>query len=263
MKGAEKEVESLERKAREAAGLPADVEDGSALPPITLLSYRDMQRTLRKKQRKEKEEKKKELERKVEETEAEMKQIQDHLKALSRDGPDEYKENRLRNGIFARKQPGEEESNHAPVEEPQHHVDESKGAIGPEGDFVEFPEYDGSEEPKQAKKAFTHFCIGHRKEVKATLDPENRRDKAMVNDILRERWLELPDEEKRTWRAWAAWDLKRFTRDQSIFEKAQQESASPGHAASSDIHIPKKRQVSAGGDGDAALAHVPKKKKRQ
>jgi hypothetical protein len=64
-------------------------------------------------------------------------------------------------------------------------VDESKGAIGPEGDFVEFPEYDGAEPPKEAKKAFTQFCINTRKEVKTSLDPEERRNKVSYKSLFR------------------------------------------------------------------------------
>jgi hypothetical protein len=184
MRWAEKEVEHLERKAREAAGLPVDAENGSELPPIKLSSYRDMQRRLRKTKRTKTEEEKHQLEQKVEEIEAEMKQIQEHLKDLSRDVSDEHKENRSRNGIFARKRPQAEENEHAVAEETQPDVDESKGAIGPEGHFVEFPEYDGSEEPKQAKKAFTHFCIGNRKEIKGSLDAENRKDKVSISIVV-------------------------------------------------------------------------------
>ena len=51
------------------------------------------------------------------------------------------------------------------------------GAIGPDGEFVEFPKYDGSEEPTKAKKAFTMFCIGTRKQVKSSLSKAMRKDK--------------------------------------------------------------------------------------
>lgn len=51
------------------------------------------------------------------------------------------------------------------------------GAIGPDGEFVAFPEYDGSEPPKDKKKAFTHFCNGTRRQVKKSLDPAARKDK--------------------------------------------------------------------------------------
>jgi len=60
-----------------------------------------------------------------------------------------------------------------------------KGAIGPDGDFFEFPHYDSSEEPRECKKAFTLFCNGSRKEVKKSLDPESRRDKVSFICVYR------------------------------------------------------------------------------
>jgi hypothetical protein len=51
------------------------------------------------------------------------------------------------------------------------------GALGPEGDFVPFPNYDGIEEPREARKAFTLFCSGSRREVKDSLDAQARTDK--------------------------------------------------------------------------------------
>ena len=51
------------------------------------------------------------------------------------------------------------------------------GAMGPDGEFVPFPEYDGNEPPKDCKKAFTHFCNGTRREVKKSLDPVARKNK--------------------------------------------------------------------------------------
>jgi SWI/SNF-related matrix-associated actin-dependent regulator of chromatin subfamily A member 5 len=57
------------------------------------------------------------------------------------------------------------------------HSNHDNGAPGPDGDFVEFPEYDGNEPPKEARKAFTHFCNGTRKQVKHSLPPEERRNK--------------------------------------------------------------------------------------
>lgn len=82
----------------------------------------------------------------------------------------------------------------------------------------------------------------------------------MVNEILKEKWLALPDEEKQAWRVWAVWDHKRFARDQAIFEKAQK-NADETAAAAQEIHVPKKRSSSTV-EGGGALAHVPKKKKR-
>lgn len=61
-------------------------------------------------------------------------------------------------------------------------VDENtKGAVGPDGDIVDFPHYDGSEEPRECKKAFTLFCTGNRKEVKKSLDPSDRKDRVSSN----------------------------------------------------------------------------------
>ena len=58
---------------------------------------------------------------------------------------------------------------------------ESKGAIGPDGEFVEFPPYDGSEPPRECKKAFTLFCTGTRKEVKKSLDSASRKDRVSAS----------------------------------------------------------------------------------
>ena len=49
-------------------------------------------------------------------------------------------------------------------------------------ELVPFPEYDGSEPPKERKKAFTLFCNATRKEVKSSLDAIQRKDK--VNRYL-------------------------------------------------------------------------------
>ena len=56
-------------------------------------------------------------------------------------------------------------------------ANDEPGARGPDGEFIPFPEYDGSEPPKECKKAFTHFCNGTRKEVKKSLDPSMRKNK--------------------------------------------------------------------------------------
>ncbi|KAI2496647.1 actin-dependent regulator of chromatin subfamily A [Fragilaria crotonensis] len=66
------------------------------------------------------------------------------------------------------------------------------GAPGPGGEFLEFPEYDGEEEPMPIKKAFTLFCGSVRKQVKGSLPPEKRKNKELVHRILRERWGAFP-----------------------------------------------------------------------
>jgi seryl-tRNA synthetase len=181
MRAAEKEVEQLEKKAREEASLSVDVVDGKELPPIELKPFKEMQRQRRLAKKKETETEKGQLEGKVDELESQMKEIQDRLKELSKDIPDEYRES------VSRKRP-QQEANEVEEEEPEPEIDESKGAIGPDGDFVEFPEYDGTEPPKEHKKAFTHFCIKTRKEVKASLDPSERGNKVSYFGLM---WLDL------------------------------------------------------------------------
>lgn len=58
------------------------------------------------------------------------------------------------------------------------------GAAGPGGKFVEFPEYGGEEEPYENKKAFTLFCKRTRKEVKNSLDPQERKNNKVRNVLL-------------------------------------------------------------------------------
>ena len=59
----------------------------------------------------------------------------------------------------------------------EHHLNPNDGALGPEDEFVPFPHYDGIEEPREARKAFTLFCSGTRKDVKKTMDSEAQKDK--------------------------------------------------------------------------------------
>ena len=178
MRAAEKEVEQLERKAREEAGLPVEADKGKELPPIKLLSFKEMQKKQRLEKKKQFENEKQQLGQKVEEIELQMKEIQDRLKELSKDIADEFKENRLRNGAISRKRARNlDEANEGGDAAPEPTLDDERGAIGPEGDYVEFPEYDGTEPPKESKKAFTHFCINTRREVKASLDHEDRKNK--------------------------------------------------------------------------------------
>ena len=132
MRAALKEVEQMEKKVREDAGLPVEAEEGAELPPVVLPKFKDMQKRLRQEKIEKREKEKKVLEKKVEDLEAQMTEIQDRLKALSKD-PEASKENR-RTSINAPPPatvPPEEE----PVE-----FDESKAALGPDGEVVEFPE---------------------------------------------------------------------------------------------------------------------------
>jgi predicted metal-dependent phosphoesterase TrpH len=201
MRLALKEVEQLERKAREDAGLPVEAEEGTEMPPVVLPKFKEMQKHMRLERMEKRAKEKEVLEKKVDDLEAQIKEIQDRLKTLS--NPEAYKENRrMLNNPAPNVVPMEEE-------EPQPVFDESKAAIGPSGEVLDFPEYDGSEQPRENKKTFAWFCNKNRKEVKAALNPEEGKNKEKVNAILKQRFIALSDEEKGTWRAWAAWDKKR------------------------------------------------------
>ena len=260
MRAAVKEVEDLEKKTREAAGLPTVPEEGKELVPIQLPSFKEMKRKERETKRREMDKERSQLEQNVEELEAKMKEIQDRLKELSRDIPEDQKENFARNGGSHSKKRPRSAGERTPPEEPPKE-ENPNDAIGPDGTTVEFPEYDGSEPPKEPKKAFTHFCINTRKEVKQSLNPMERKNKEKVHDILRERWLDLSDEEKETWRIWANWDKKRYARDLSIYESTRANGRGEDLISDNaqDLQVPKKRQSA----GEDAFAHIPKKKKNR
>lgn len=183
-RAAEKEVEFLERKAREDAGLPVEPEkEGDELPRVKLPKFR----ILRAQQRKEKQEKavleKKQLEENVNNIEQQIREIKARLAALnedssiarvSPDGQEAPSSGNKHRRASNHSQSKRSSKLHTPPER-------DDGAMGPEGEFVEFPEYDGSEEPFEWKKPFTHFCIRTRKEVKKSLDPEQRKDKVCHN----------------------------------------------------------------------------------
>jgi len=140
----------------------------------------------------------------------------------------------------------------------------ANGAIGPEGDFVEFPEYDGEEEPHENKKAFTLFCKATRREVKNSLSPSSRKNKDRVNGMLKDRWYALTDDEKQVWKGWEVWDAKRYEYQSGIYEgrkeKKSKSSNSPSKADGPSIpkkSIPKKARKDSLGDG----LSIPKKRK--
>lgn len=261
MRAALKEVEHLEKKAREDAGLPVDAEEGTELPPITLPRFKEMQKQMRSKLKEERDKEKQALDQKLSEIEAQMEEVQDRLKLLSRE-PEAYKENISRNGDSAksRQSSGSTSITSAvaavTAEEEQVEYDEMKGALGPDDEFVEFPEYNGSEPPKEAKKTFALFCNRNRKDVKASLEPEER-TKEKVNGILKERFLALSDDEKQHWRSWAAWDKKRYARDVIIYEKSKS-GLQHVEGAEEEAYVSKRRRQS---EGDSM--HVPKKKKKR
>jgi hypothetical protein len=192
MRAAEKEVEALERKAREDAGLPTEPEkEGEELPPIELPKFRVMEKQRRLKKKAQAEIDRKQLKEKVDEIEIQMRQVQDRLKALNEvgnsgsngtriplDASDEIvapeKENESRNAS------GDVATIAENVEIEEAVKERDDGAPGPGGDFVEFLAYDGKEPPHESKKPFTHFCVKTRKELKASLDQSERKDKVSV-----------------------------------------------------------------------------------
>lgn len=192
MRAAEKEVEALERRAREDSGLPTEPEtEREELPPIQLPKFRDMEKQRRLKKKARAEIDRKQLKEKADEIEIQMRQVQDRLKALNDlgnsgsngtriplDAPDEIvvseKEDESRNGS------GHVATIVENVEIEEAVVERDDGAPGPGGDFVEFLAYDGTEPPHESKKPFTHFCVKTRKELKASLDQSERKDKVSV-----------------------------------------------------------------------------------
>lgn len=74
--------------------------------------------------------------------------------------------------------------------------------------------------------------------------------KHTVNGILKERWFSISDEDKKTWKAWEEWDVKRFARDTAIHQNAKRaikkkrlsEPKSPQKG--NQIHVPKKKKMS-------------------
>ncbi len=42
-----------------------------------------------------------------------------------------------------------------------------------------------------------------------------------VNSILKERWYDLTDDGKHTWKEWEAWDAKRYEHQLNVYEKKQ------------------------------------------
>lgn len=151
-------------------------------------------------------------------------------------------------------------------------VQNENGAIGPDGDFVKFPDYDGTEEPRECKKAFTLFCTATRKEVKKSLDPDSRRDRDKVNKLLKQKWFNMSEEDRDTWKKWQVWDNLRFQRDLAIHDRVKKGSpATHGREnfpSGNDERnsIPKKRKDPENSHEKNESAtnlsfHIPKKKR--
>ena len=262
MRSALKEIEFLEKKYREDAGLLVDEMDAAKLPPIVLPKFQDIQKRVRLEEKEKREKEKKNLEEKVENLEVQMKDIHDRLKQLSRE-QDGQKENVSQNVSSAEQRSSLEEdtiesspstSENAVVAES---LDETKGATGPCNDFIEFPKYDGSDPPREPRKAFAQFCRKTREEVKDSLGPEDRKDKEKVNGVLRERFTSLSDEERQVWQAWSSWDKNRYAHDLSIYKITRSQATRKRKADSSLTLVPKKISHSSSANTRCTLIVCP------
>lgn len=162
MKAAEKEVEHLEKVAREFSDLPTEpVEEGRPLPPVEIPPYQTMRKLRRAAAKSKAEKERSELESKVVDIASQIKEKQKRLKALNEGSL--LVETANSDAIID----GMNES-------------EADGFVGPDGKFLAFPEYDGSTKPIDWKKPFGQFCSKQRKAVKATLSDEQKKDKVSI-----------------------------------------------------------------------------------
>lgn len=139
-------------------------------------------------------------------------------------------------------------------------------------------DYDGSVEPKDAKKAFTHFCNATRRSVKIELSEAERKDKSIVNSRLKARWQGLGDESLKKWEEEERLDGVRYKRQKELFDKQAAGGAASGGAQAAEkmqVEMPvaspsaaveetKKRSMSDGsasGMGAIDGFHIPKKKR--
>lgn len=185
MRAAEKEVEQLEREMRETKGLPVEPEkEGEALAPVEIPPFRALERQRRVSKQTKIDKQRAELEAKAEDVGSQIKELQARLKALT-DGS-LVMGSEPSNGKKAKKArkraPSVSAEENDTVMDEGDAADEAKnevekGAPGPSGEFVEFPDYDGSEPPLDWRKPFAQYCNRTRKKLKSTLSPEERKNK--------------------------------------------------------------------------------------
>lgn len=191
MKAAEKEVEQLEREAREATGwVPGSEHEQDILPPIDLPPFRILQKQRFEAQRSKAEKERKALEEKVAEIAAQIRAAESRLKALNDDSMPTMREvSTATESVASRSKadPASVEKVSSP-EPGVANLDQSDitGAMGPGGEFIEFPVYDGSEPPNEWKKAFTQYCNSTKKDLKASLPPEDRKNKVRMSGCVLE-----------------------------------------------------------------------------
>jgi len=255
MKFAKEEIEHYERQEHEVAGLPVGAAEGEKLKPVILPKFRVLQQRTQHAKRIKVEKEQKELEGKVTELEDQINALQDRLKELNRSG-----QQRLGRTIS-----GGKSGESATSTDGRKKADNTKkkahpkvpGAVGRDGEFTPFPEYDATVAPADWRKPFAHFCNHTRKDLKRSLDPEDRKDKKKVNAKLKERWLEMSEDEKEEFRRMSDWDRERFNHEHKVFDKAQ--------AARIDEEEDQEEEgdEEAPPDDGTQSLHVPKKKRRR
>ena len=148
MKAAEKEVEHYEKQVRESEGHP-QVSEGEELQPVVLPKFKELQSQMQRAKRTNVERQREELQGKVTEIEDQINVLQNRLKELTSGvgsrlvEPTVNEESNVieENELTAKADEEEEE------EEPKQDGDQAvstPGATGGDGDFVPFPDYDGT-----------------------------------------------------------------------------------------------------------------------
>ncbi len=174
MRYAEKEVEFMEKQALEEAE-----KEGRSLSPgeIILPNFNELQAKRRADAERQILEERAVLEKNVSDIDAQIRKIQQAL--LDLDGSHAVQD--LSENVIAEPANSKKRitvDSNAPA------GDRVAGFAGPGGEFVEFPEYDGEEEPSENKKAFTLFCKRTRRDVKNSLSPSQRKDKVCQNPFF-------------------------------------------------------------------------------
>ena len=67
---------------------------------------------------------------------------------------------------------------------------------------------------------------------------------------MKERWLEMAEGEKESFRLWTEWDKKRFAYEEAIFnhhraalEEEETEEKPPEDDGTEDFHVPRKKKM--------------------
>ena len=187
MKAAEKEVEQLEKVAREAAGIICEPDqDAKTLPVIEIPPFRVLQKQRHDAQRTKADKERRELENKIAEIEAQIRDAQSRLKALNDDTIVSNDRTTPNEKILSHNKSEPSGSKNSSKRSGKKSVTIiSDGAVGPDGDFVAFPIYDGTSPPVEWKKPFTQYCNHTKKDLKESLPPDQRKNKVSSINVHR------------------------------------------------------------------------------